>query len=187
MHTAAPQVKSTSPPSSTRLRPNRSDKPPYATVKKAIDNIASDIVSCAMPVETAKASFTTGMAGMNKCSESGPIKVTEISAMKKYQRGWKRNRHARNLWKVRVRNYWSSWDNQKANGNIAASLSDRNQTFRGCNRIVIRVERNRQVRRAVCPCTSHRLSGAGPGNENVVVWPNDVWILESRKFELQHL
>jgi hypothetical protein len=42
-----------------------------------------------MPVETANASFTTGMAGMNKWSESGPINVTEISAIKKYQRGRK--------------------------------------------------------------------------------------------------
>jgi hypothetical protein len=25
---------------------------------------------------------------MNRWSESGPIKVTETSAMKKYQRGW---------------------------------------------------------------------------------------------------
>src|SRR6185503_7881923 len=87
MQLAAPQVNSTSPPRSTRLRPKRSDKPPYATVKKAIDSIASDIVSCAMPVETPKASFTAGMAGMNRCSESGPMKVMETRAMKKYQRG----------------------------------------------------------------------------------------------------
>src|SRR5687768_5187811 len=89
MHAAAPQVNSTSPPRSTRLRPKRSDKPPYATVKKAIDSIASDIVSCAMPVEAPNASFTAGMAGMNRCSDSGPMNVMETSATKKYQRGWK--------------------------------------------------------------------------------------------------
>ena len=58
-------------------------------MKKAIDSIASDIVSCAMPVETPKASFTAGMAGMNRWSDSGPMKVMETSAMKKYQRGRK--------------------------------------------------------------------------------------------------
>ena len=58
-------------------------------MKKAIDSIASDIVSCAMPVEMPKASFTADMAGMNRWSESGPMKVTETSAMKKYQRGRK--------------------------------------------------------------------------------------------------
>jgi hypothetical protein len=42
-----------------------------------------------MPVETSKASFTAGMAGMNRWSESGPMKVMETSAMKKYQRGRK--------------------------------------------------------------------------------------------------
>ena len=58
-------------------------------MKQAIDSIASDIVSCAMPVETPKASFTAGMAGMNRWSDSGPMKVMETSAMKKYQRGRK--------------------------------------------------------------------------------------------------
>src|SRR5690348_9773584 len=89
MQAAAPQVKSTSPPRSTRLRPKRSERPPYATVKKAIDSIASDIVSCVMPVETSNVSFTAGIAGINRWSDSGPMKVTETSAMKKYQRGRK--------------------------------------------------------------------------------------------------
>jgi hypothetical protein len=71
------------------LRPNRSDKPPYAIVKQAIDSIASDIVSWAMPVETPNASFTGDIAGMNKWSESGPMNVMETSAMKKNQRGRK--------------------------------------------------------------------------------------------------
>src|ERR1044072_110025 len=60
-----------------------------ATVKSAIDSIASDIVSWATPVETPNASFTADSAGMNRWSESGPMKVTEMSAMKKYQRGRK--------------------------------------------------------------------------------------------------
>ena|SRR4029077_16133832 len=42
-----------------------------------------------MPVETPKASFTAGMAGMNRWIDSGPMKVMETSAMKKYQRGRK--------------------------------------------------------------------------------------------------
>ena len=42
-----------------------------------------------MPVETPKSSFTAGIAGMNRWSESGPMKVMETSAMKKYQRGRK--------------------------------------------------------------------------------------------------
>jgi hypothetical protein len=58
-------------------------------VKKAIDSIASDIVSWAMPVDTPKPSFTADMAGMNRWSESGPMNVMETSAMKKYQRGRK--------------------------------------------------------------------------------------------------
>jgi hypothetical protein len=58
-------------------------------VKKAIDSIASDIVSWAMAVETPKASLTADMAGINRWSESGPMKVMETSAMKKYQRGRK--------------------------------------------------------------------------------------------------
>ena len=58
-----------------------------AIVKKAIDSIPSDSVSCAMPVETPKSSFTAGMAGMNRCIDSGPMNVMETSAMKKYQRG----------------------------------------------------------------------------------------------------
>ncbi len=89
MQLAAPQVKSNNPPSSTRLRPKRSERPPYAMVKKAMDNIASDMVSCATPVETPKASFTADMAGINRWSESGPMKVMETSAMKKCQRGRK--------------------------------------------------------------------------------------------------
>ena len=89
MQAAAPQVNSTSPPRSTRLRPKRADKPPYATVKKAIDSIARDIVSWAMPVETPNPSFTADMAGMNRWSDSGPINVMETSAMKKNQRGRK--------------------------------------------------------------------------------------------------
>jgi hypothetical protein len=56
-------------------------------VKQAIDNIPSDSVSCAIPVETPKVSFTAGMAGMNRWIDSGPMKVIETSAMKKYQRG----------------------------------------------------------------------------------------------------
>jgi hypothetical protein len=71
------------------LRPKRSERPPYAIVKKAIDSIASDIVSCAMPVETPNACFTAGMAGMKRWSDSGPMKVIETSAMKKCQRGRK--------------------------------------------------------------------------------------------------
>src|SRR6266545_6705921 len=58
-------------------------------VNKAIDSMPSDSVSCAMPVETPKASFTAGMAGMNRWIDSGPMKVMETSAMKKYQRGRK--------------------------------------------------------------------------------------------------
>jgi hypothetical protein len=58
-------------------------------VKKAIDSIASDIVSWVMPVETPNPSFTADMAGMNRWSESGPMNVMETSAMKKYQRGRK--------------------------------------------------------------------------------------------------
>ena len=58
-------------------------------MKKAIVSIASDIVSWAMPVETPNASFTADMAGMNICSESGPMKVMETSAIRKYQRGRK--------------------------------------------------------------------------------------------------
>ncbi len=42
-----------------------------------------------MPVETPKASFTAGMAGMNRWIESGPINVMETKAIKKYQRGRK--------------------------------------------------------------------------------------------------
>ena len=40
-------------------------------------------------IETPKASFTAGMAGMNRWSDSGPMKVMETSAMKKCQRGLK--------------------------------------------------------------------------------------------------
>jgi hypothetical protein len=66
MQTAAPQVNNTSPLRRIPLRPKRSDKPPYATVKKAIASIASDIVSWATPVETPKLSFTADIAGMNR-------------------------------------------------------------------------------------------------------------------------
>jgi hypothetical protein len=42
-----------------------------------------------MPVDTPKASLTAAMAGINRWSDSGPIKVTETNATKKYQRGRK--------------------------------------------------------------------------------------------------
>ena len=58
-------------------------------MKKAIDNIASDSVSCAMPVETPNSSLTVGMAGINRWIDSGPMKVIKTNAMKKYQRGRK--------------------------------------------------------------------------------------------------
>jgi hypothetical protein len=58
-------------------------------VKQAIESISTESVSCAIPVETPKASFTAGMAGMIRWMESGPIKVIETKATKKYQRGRK--------------------------------------------------------------------------------------------------
>ena len=42
-----------------------------------------------MPVETPNASFTAGMAGINRWIDSGPMKVMKTNAMKKYQRGRK--------------------------------------------------------------------------------------------------
>ena len=57
------------------------------TVKNAIDNMASDMVSWTIPVVPPNASFTAGIAGMKKCNESGPMNVTDTNAIKKYQRG----------------------------------------------------------------------------------------------------
>jgi hypothetical protein len=108
MQAAAPQVNSTSPPSSTRLRPKRSDKPPYATVKKAIDSIASDIVSWAMPVETPNPSFTADMAGMKMERErpdesDGDKRDEEIPARPEEHRHVEEGRGGRRVLFVTIR------------------------------------------------------------------------------------